>query len=55
VHGFAEFLKAIADPTHPEHESMLQWSGGDYEPDAFTAEAVTFDEPRKRWKRAFEE
>ncbi len=55
VHGFAEFLKTIADPTHPEHESMLQWSGGDYDAEAFTPEAVTFDDPKKRWKKAFEE
>jgi len=33
---------------------MLQWSGGDYDPDAFTPEAVSFDEPRKRWMRAFD-
>ncbi len=55
VHGFAEFLKTIADPTHPEHESMLQWSGGVYDAEAFTPEAVTFDDPKKRWKKAFEE
>lgn len=55
VSGFAEFLKAIADPKHPEHNSMVQWSGGDYDPDGFTPEAVTFDDPKQRWKRAFEE
>lgn len=55
VHSFAEFLKAIADPTHPEHESMLQWSGRDYDAEAFTPEAVTFGDPKKRWKKAFEE
>jgi hypothetical protein len=55
VHGCAEFLKTIADPTHPEHESMLQWSGGDYDAEVFTPDAVTFDDPKKRWKKAFEE
>lgn len=55
VHGFAEFLRAIADRTHPEHESMLQWSGGGYDAEAFTPEAVTFDDPKKRRKKAFEE
>jgi hypothetical protein len=34
---------------------MLQWSGGVYDADAFTPEAVTFDDPKKRWKKAFEE
>lgn len=54
VHGYAEFLQTIANPDHPEHESMLQWAGGTYEPDAFAPAAVVFDEPRKRWKKAFE-
>jgi hypothetical protein len=53
VHGFAEFLKTIADPRHPQHKSMLQWSGGDYDPEGFNPEAVKFDDPTKRWKKAF--
>lgn len=55
VHGFAEFLRAIADPTHPEHKSMLQWAGEDFDPEGFSPEAVKFDDPKKRWKKAFEE
>ena len=54
VHGYAEFLDAIADANHPEHASMIQWSGGAYDAGAFAPEAVVFDDPRKRWKKAFE-
>ena len=54
VHGYAEFLEAITDADHPEHASMIQWSGGAYDPNAFDPEAVVFDDPRKRWKKAFE-
>ena len=54
VHGYAEFLQAIARPNHPEHESLLQWAGGSFDPDAFMP-AVVFDDPRKRWKKAFED
>ncbi len=25
--GFQEYLEAIADPAHPEHESMMEWRG----------------------------
>ena len=32
---------------------MLEWVGGAYDPDDFTASAVTFDDPRKRWTAAF--
>ena len=46
--------KAIANRRHPEHRSMLEWAGGVYDPDAFDPKAVVFDNPRKRWKKAFE-
>ena len=49
-----EFLEAVADPRHSEHASMLQWVGGGYDPDAFDPTAVVFEDPRKRWKIAFE-
>jgi Plasmid pRiA4b ORF-3-like protein len=54
LHGYAEFLRTIAEPRHPEHDSTLRWAGGEYDPDAFDPNAVVFDSPRKRWKRAFE-
>ena len=53
VHGYAEFLQTIANPRHPEHRSTLQWAGGEYDPDAFNANSIVFDNPRRR-KKAFE-
>ncbi len=35
VWGYADFLTAIGDPTHPEHDSMLEWVGGAYDPGEF--------------------
>ena len=35
IHGFADFLDAIADPKHPEHSQLMDWSGGAYDPAAF--------------------
>lgn len=29
------FLDAIQDPKHEEHESMLEWVGGEFDPDEF--------------------
>jgi hypothetical protein len=33
-------LKALKDPSHPEHEDMLEWIGGDYDPAFFDLDAV---------------
>lgn len=33
--GYAEMLKALADPDHPEREDYLEWLGDDFEPKAF--------------------
>ena len=35
IWGYASFLDAIQDPQHPEHEEMLEWVGGEFDPDAF--------------------
>lgn len=37
VWGYAGFLAAVSDPTHPEHGSMLEWVGGAFDPNAFDA------------------
>ena len=31
--GFEDFLEAMADPTHPEHDEMTTWYGGPFDPD----------------------
>ena len=33
--GYTEFLAAIQNPKHPEHESMLSWIGGAFDPEGF--------------------
>jgi hypothetical protein len=37
--GYETFLEAIADPKHPEHKEMLEWSGG-FDPEAFSIDKV---------------
>jgi hypothetical protein len=32
---YGEFLAAIADPGHEEHESFRKWSGGEFNPKRF--------------------
>jgi hypothetical protein len=38
--GYAEFLKAIQDPKHPEHEELLDWIGGAFDAEEFDLEGV---------------
>lgn len=33
--GYAEFVEAITDPRHPEHQAMLDWFGSTFDPAAF--------------------
>jgi hypothetical protein len=40
VWGYAGFLEAIHDPQHPEHVEMLEWVGGEFDPDAFDLDEV---------------
>jgi len=38
--GCAEFLKAMADPGHPEHEAMMGWYGVTFAPTVFDRESA---------------
>jgi hypothetical protein len=38
--GYADFLDAIRDPEHPEHDSYLEWIGGEFDPEDFDLEEV---------------
>ncbi|WP_235940633.1 plasmid pRiA4b ORF-3 family protein, partial [Bradyrhizobium hipponense] len=31
--GYAEYLDAISDPAHPEHERMRRWGPEQFDPD----------------------
>jgi len=38
--GYAEFLAAIADPEHEQHDDMVKW-GGAFDSEAFDVKAAT--------------
>ena len=35
VPGYRDFLRAICDPGHEEHEKMLEWAGRNFDPEGF--------------------
>jgi hypothetical protein len=50
VPGYYNLLEALRDPTHPEHEDMLDWLGGEFDPEVFSVEAVNRRlAPIQRW------
>lgn len=40
IWGYEDLLKAISDPKHPEHESMTEWIGARFDPEAFNLDWI---------------
>ena len=40
IWGFEEFLEAMKDPNHDEHDSYIEWWGGQFDPEAFDLEEI---------------
>jgi hypothetical protein len=38
--GYADFLQAISDPDHEEHDEYLDWIGGEFDPEEFELDEV---------------
>ena len=38
--GYFELLIALSDPDHEEHDAMLEWVGGKFDPNAFDVAAI---------------
>lgn len=48
VWGYADLLKVLANPKHPEYTEMKQWVGRKFDPEAFDLEAVNKELRRLR-------
>lgn len=53
--GYQGLLEIMRDPDHERYEDMLEWLGGRFDPEVFNPTKVKFDNPDKRWKRAFQD
>ena len=50
IPGFYNLLEAIRNPAHEQHQDMLDWIGGEFKPDPFSAEDVNRRlSPIQRW------
>ncbi|ODS41191.1 hypothetical protein BEH94_09650 [Candidatus Altiarchaeales archaeon WOR_SM1_SCG] len=52
TYGYEEFLEAIKDPEHEEHDEMLNWIGEKFDPEYFDPGDVCFDDPGERRRTA---
>jgi hypothetical protein len=50
--GYKDFLEAIIDPDHEQHEELLNWIGGSFDPEHFDTKEVVFENPNQRLKYA---
>jgi len=51
VYGYYHLLDAIGDPEDEEHEDLLEWIGGGYNPDAFSVDEINrrLAPAQRRW------
>ena len=50
--GYKDFLENIMDPNHEQYHEMLEWVGGEFDPEHFDIKEVIFDNPDERKKIA---
>ncbi|MBW2100514.1 MAG: plasmid pRiA4b ORF-3 family protein [Deltaproteobacteria bacterium] len=58
VGGYQNLIEILRDPDDEEYQSTMEWLSrwyGRYDPEAFDAKRIKFDNPKKRWKMAFSE
>ncbi len=55
IYGYQRLLEVLSDPNNEEHDEILAWLGGKFEPREFMPGKVRFDNPTKRWRKAFSE
>ena len=49
VPGYADLLEIIMDPKHEEYESMMEWLGGRFDPEAFDRDKINKHLRKLRW------
>lgn len=55
VWSFADMLRIIADPSHPEYAEWKTWLGESYDPARFSADEVDFMDSKECLKMLFDE
>ena len=46
--GYTEYLEALKDPSHPDHQQMVEWRGPSFDPERFDLATINRRLPRSR-------
>jgi hypothetical protein len=49
IWGYVGFLEAMRNPAHEEHDSYVEWIGGEFDPEAFDLEDI--NQGLRAWRR----
>jgi hypothetical protein len=52
--GYEQLLATLNDPDADDHEDVLAWVGGPFDPDRFDPASVRFADPQRRWQELFD-
>ena len=55
IGGYYHLLSVLSDPDNEEYTEMIEWLGGEFNPEIFDPQVVTFDDPKERWENNFED
>jgi len=50
--GYRNLIKILKNPENEEYEEMVEWTGGDYDPEEFDPQEIIFDDPEERLKES---
>ena len=54
IGGYANLLKVLGKPKHPEHKAMKEWIGRDFDPEAFDKAKINLWLGKLKWPRVTE-
>ena len=54
VPGYYNLVEVLLNPSHEDHEDLIEWVPDGWSPERFDPSQVRFEGPTRRWKEAFE-
>ncbi len=55
IGGYYDLLSVLSNPKNEEYNEMIEWLGGEYDPEKFDPKDISFDDPKERFKQMNED